>query len=149
MNDIEYIENWIENVSKVRPELGGFAVCPYAKKSKYKIEKVEATNIRPEEGYQVIIFIVEDNLTLDQVLTWVKIYNSAYPKWKFFEDYKDRDTYINGVQTNNGKYNLILCQPREKLQNYREILAKTDYYKYWSDDYLKEILEEDINILEK
>ena len=143
------ILEWIRNISEVRPEIGGFAICPFAKQAKYDIIECNASEIEPTIGYDVIIFVVEIELNLEQVQNWVEIYNQKYPEWKFFEDCASYDTYINGIQTNNGKYNLILAQPKEKLRKFREILAKTNYYNHWSSDYLKEILEEDINLLDQ
>ena len=49
------------------------------------------------------------------------------------------------MQTNNGKYNLVLCQPRKDLTEARKKLAKTEYYDYWDKNYLEEVLEEDYN----
>ncbi|MFZ9740280.1 MAG: hypothetical protein ACO3CQ_00090 [Candidatus Nanopelagicaceae bacterium] len=143
------ILQWIQHVSKLRPEIGGFAICPFAKQAKYDIIECKASEIIPIDGYQVLIYVVENEFNLEEVQNWVKIYNKRYPEWKFFEDCASYDTYINGIQSNNGKYNLILAQPREKLRKFREILAKTNYYNYWSNDYLKEILEEDINLLDQ
>ncbi len=144
-----YILNWIKKVSEVREELNGFAICPFAANSKFKIVECGAKDIIPIEGYQVIIFIVEDYFDLNTVQFWVEYYNSKYEKWKFFEDCGAYDTYINGIQTNNGKYNLILAQPTEKLRKFRESLAKTSYYHQWDEEYLKEILEDDYDIIEK
>ena len=143
------ILQWIHNVSEIRPEIGGFAICPFAKQSKYEIIECKSSDIRPIDGIDVIIYVIESDLTFDQVKEWVKIYNQRHPDWKFFEDCAFYDTYINGIQTNNGKYNLILTQPKAKLRKFREILSKTNYYNYWSNDYLKEILEEDINLLDQ
>lgn len=143
------ILQWIKSVSEVRPELGGFAICPFAKQAKYEIIECKSSEIKPIEGIDVVIYVIENDLTLDQVREWVKIYNERHSDWKFFEDCASYDTYINGVQSNNGKYNLILSQPRTKLRTFREILAKTNYYNYWSNDYLKEILEEDVNLLDQ
>jgi hypothetical protein len=143
------IEEWISEVSKLRPELGGFAICPYASKSKHKIVKCNVFDIIPEDGYDVLIFVVESELSVDALKNWVSVYNEEYPIWKFFEDSSIQNTYINGIKTNNDHYNLILAQPKEKLKRYREILSKTNYYNYWSNDYLKEILEDDYKILEK
>lgn len=145
----EDILQWIKSVSEVRPELGGFAICPFAKQAKYDIIECKSSEIKPIDGIDVIIYVVESDLTLNQVQEWVEIYNKNHSEWKFFEDCASYDTYINGVQSNNGKYNLILAQPRAKLRKFREILAKTNYYNYWSNDYLKEILEEDINLLDQ
>lgn len=143
------ILQWIRHVSELRPDLGGFAICPFAKQAKYDIIECKATEIIPIDGYDVLIYVVENEFNLEQVQEWVEIYNKRYPEWKFFEDCASYDTYIGGIQSNNGKYNLILAQPREKLRKFREILAKTNYYNYWSNDYLKEILEEDINLLDQ
>ena len=144
----EHILKWIREVSKVREELNGFAICPFASNSKYKIVECLASEIEPIEGYQVIIYIIEDDFNLDQVQHWVDYHNEKHENWKFFEDCGSYDTYIKGIKTNNGKYNLILAQPTQKLRTFREKLAKTPYYDLWNDDYLKEILENDYDIIE-
>lgn len=150
MSDKEqHILEWIREVSKIRPELNGFAICPFAAKSKFKIVECLAAEIEPIEGYQVIIFIIEDHFNLDMVQYWVNHHNSKHDGWKFFEDCGLYDTFINDIQTNNGKYNLILAQPTEKLRKFRENLAKTSYYDLWDDEYLKEILEDDYEIVKK
>lgn len=143
-----YILEWIKKVSQIREELNGFAICPFAANSKFKIIECSVEDIKPIEGYQVIIFVVEDYFDLDTVQFWVEYYNSKYSRWKFFEDCGAYDTYINGVRTNNGKYNLILAQPTSELRKFRESLAKTSYYDMWDNDYLKEILEDDYDIIE-
>lgn len=147
MESKEHILQWIKNVSELRPELGGFAICPFAKQAKYEIIECNADQIVPIDGYDVIIFVVELNLTYEDVMKWVDLYNKKHKEWKFFEDCASYDTYINGIKTNNGEYNLIIGQPIEKLRKYREILAKTNYYNYWSKDYLNEILQDDLNLL--
>lgn len=144
-----HIQKWIETISILHPEIGGFSICPYAKGSKYKILRESIENLKPEDGYDAIIFGVDNSLSIDDILTWIAIYNSKYSDWKFFEDHRSYNTYINGVQTNNGKYNLIIAQPKEKLKKFRQILSKTNYYNYWSKDYLNEILEEDIHLFDK
>lgn len=136
------IVEWIKKVSEVRPELGGFSVCPFAKKATYEILKINIDKIHPIDGFDVVIYIInEDNL--DTINQWVNYYNKKYKDWLFFEDCASYDTFINGVQTNNGKYNLILGQPKEKLKKFREILKKTDYYSYWDKDYYDEIMSSD------
>ena len=144
-----YVLNWIKEVSKIRPELNGFAICPFAEKSKFKIVECSAEEIYPVDGHQVIIFIVEDYFNLDTVQFWVDFHNKKHENWKFFEDCGTYNTYINGIQTNNGKYNLILGQPTDKLRKFRENLAKTSYYDLWDDEYLREILENDYDVIEK
>ena len=144
-----YIHQWVQQVSKNRPELGGFAVCPYASNSKTLIVETTIDGIVPEPGYDVIIFIIEDFWRPSQVQKWVKVYNEKFTYYKFFEDLSCRDTFIGGVKTNNEKYNLILCQSKKKLSTIRKKLMQTEYYTYWTEEYLKEILGDDAKYLEK
>ena len=139
---VEHIEKWIESVSQAHPELGGFSVCPFARKAKYKIVFCSVNSIEPEDSYDVIIYVIEEE-KLEVIQEWVKKYNQKYSQWLFFGDCASYDTFINGIQTNNGKYNLILGQPKEKLRKFRDILKKTDYYSYWSKEYYDEIMSSD------
>lgn len=145
----KHIRDWIIEVSKKRPELGHFAICPFASSANFKIVECNIDDVEPIDGADVVIFIVEDNLTLDDINQWVDIYCKIYKHWDFFEDCGSYETFISGVQTNNGRYNLILAQPKEKLKEFRKKLAQTDYYRYWSDEYLREILGEDYEIVKK
>lgn len=133
------IENWIKEVSAVRPELGDFSICPFAKKANYEILEIDIDKIYPIKGKDVVIYVLGES-DLDTINWWVEFYNKKYKDWLFFEDCASYDTFINGVQTNNGKYNLILGQPKEKLMKFREILKKTEYYSYWSKEYYDEIV---------
>jgi len=144
-----YIYKWSSEVAKEREELGGFSVCPYASASKTKIIECPIDDIVPESGYDVVIFVVDDFWKVNQVKKWVEIYNARYPYYKFFEDCADQATFINGVQTNNGKYNLILCQSKKKLRTFRKKLAETDYYTYWTEEYLQDVLGEDYELVKK
>ena len=148
MSKKDYILSWISEVSKVRPELCGFAVCPYARLALYEVIEVDIDKIEPVPGYDVIIYVVSDNLSLSEIEEWVQFYDKKYPEWRFFEDCASYDTYINEIKTNNGKYNLILGQPKEKLRRFREKLAKTGYYDLWDKEYLQEILKDGIDLID-
>jgi hypothetical protein len=87
----------------------------------------------------VIIYVIEES-DLEKINELVEFYNKKFPSWLFFEDCASYDTFIGGIQTNNGKHNLILAQPKDKLMYFRDILKKTDYYSYWSKDYYEEIV---------
>ena len=150
MTDKEaYIHEWIDEVSKQRPELGGFSVCPYASGSKTSILETPIDDIVPEPGHDVIIFIVEDFWRPEQIRRWVEFYDDKFPYYKFFEDLASKKTEINGVQTNNKKFNLILCQSKKKLNAIRKKLAESEYYTYWKEEYLKEILGDEYDSLIK
>ena len=142
-----HIYNWIQELSKSRPELGNFAVCPYASKANFAIIDEKLSQIMPDSNYDVVIYVVEDNISENFLYDAVDDYNRNYSDFKFIADHQKKKTYIQGIQTSNGKYNLVLCQPRNELTEARKKLSKTDYYKYWDKSYLKEVLEEDYSVV--
>ena len=147
---IEDLENWILNIQKSHPDLKGHSICPFAKANTYKIIKCSINDIKPlDEEFGVVIFIVEDDLNLNYGYQKIEELNQTYPKYKFFDDFRDEPSFIHDVQTNNGMYNLILYQNAEFLSKMRRILAKTNYYDLWDDEYLKKILEKVYEMVQK
>ncbi len=142
-----YILEWIRQISEIRPELGNFSICPYASGANFNIQEDQLLEIVPNSDYDVIIHIVEDDIDADFLYEAVDDYNLIYPEYKFIADHGKTKTYIQGIQTSNGKYNLVLCQPRKELSEARKKLAKTDYYNHWDKNYLKEVLEEDYGLI--
>ena len=147
---IEEIENWINKIKDTHPNLNGHSICPFAKTNTYKIIKCSIDEIKPlNEKFGVIIFVIEDNITEKYIFKKIKEFNKKYSEYTFFEDLKNRPTFINEIQTNNGKHNLILYQNAKFLTRMRYILAKTNYYDFWSSTYLKKILKKDYNDVQK
>jgi hypothetical protein len=139
---LKHINKWIDYLSCPQDLLTGLAICPFAKKAKFQLIRTHTNKIiPPDEPFEIIIFLVEDNITFVDLTAACKSLNKKYPQLVFLPDHKNRDTYIKGLKTNNGKYNLILCQYRDQLEKARELLKHTDYYKFWDKGYLKEIME--------
>jgi hypothetical protein len=137
----DHITNWIERISGPQKNLGGLAVCPFAKKSKYTIVETDGSDITPcLKNLELIIYKFPDHYSKEQIYEIAAESNSLYPELIFLPDYRERHTQISGVPTNNGRYNLILCQMRVDLEKARKKLANTDYYSFWDKDYLKEIV---------
>ena len=149
MNDkkSKYILHWIQEISKIRPELGNFSICPYASGANFSIQEQKLSQITPNDDFDVIIYVVEDSLDAQFLYDTVDDYNRIYPDYKFISDHGKTKTYIQGIQTSNGKYNLVLCQSRNELSEARKKLAKTNYYDYWEKNYLEEVLEDDYKII--
>lgn len=135
------IKEWIDRITLPNKELDGMPVCPYAKSSLYELIETDGSNISPPPwDFELIIYKLPDYYSIDELFAIATEYNNMYPEMVFLPDHRDKDTFINGVQTNNGKYNLILCQWRDNLETARTKLANTNYYSFWDSDYLKEIL---------
>ena len=144
----KYILHWVKQLSKLRPEIGNFSICPYASGANFQIIEEKLYKITPNSEYDVIIYVVEDDISADFLYDAVDDYNRNYPEYRFIADHGKTKTYIQGIQTGNGKYNLVLCQPREELTEARKKLAKTTYYDYWNKNYLEEVLEDDYKVVE-
>ena len=138
-----YILHWIKQLSKIRPELGNFAICPYASNANFAIVDEKLSQIMPNDDFDVIIYVVEDDISANFLYDAVDDYNHNYPEYRFIADHGKTKTYIQGIQTSNGKYNLVLCQSRKELTEARKKLRKTSYYDYWDESYLHEVLEND------
>jgi hypothetical protein len=137
----EHINSWITVLSTQQPTLDNMPVCPYARGSEFELIESDGGDINPPPwDFELIIYKLPDNYSVDELTNIATEYNNIFPEMIFLPDHKDRDTFINGVQTNNGKYNLILCQWRDNLEKARSKLSNTAYYSFWNEDYLKEIL---------
>jgi hypothetical protein len=133
---------WIDELIKPRTELGNLPVCPFAKGVNFDIVQSNGEDIiPPSEDFELVVYMLPEDITVDQINYLSEKYNQQYPDIIFLPDHKDRKTFINGVQTNNGKHNLLLCQLRSRLKIARDRLKKSNYYSYWTEDYLKEILD--------
>ncbi len=70
-----YILHWIGQLSKIRPELGNFAICPYASNANFKILDEKLCKIVPKPDFDVVIYVVEDNIDAEFLYNAVDDYN--------------------------------------------------------------------------
>jgi hypothetical protein len=135
------ITAWISRISEPREEIGGMPVCPFANRSEYEIIETDGGDVNPPPwDFELIIYKLPDHYTEYEIIELTKEYNTLHTDMIFLPDPKGCYTEINGVQTNNGIHNLILCQWRDNLEKARNKLRNTTYYSYWADKYLQEIL---------
>ena len=135
------VREWIKNISVKREELGGFSICPYAFSAYVHVEERALREVTLIEGFDVVIYIVEESVSVASMLQKVSELNMLHPDYLFLDDHKEETTFINGVQSNYGKDNLILCQKRDKLLKAREMLSQTEYYNYWTSEMYNRIVK--------
>jgi len=143
------VREWIKQISVKRGELGGHAICPYAFSASVKIVeralkqltlKGEFVKFIEIEKHDVAIFIIEDDISVAALLQAVTEMNMVFKDYIFFDDHKNEPSFINGIQTNFGKHNLIIVQKRDKLLKAREQLSETEYYGFWSKEMYERIV---------
>ena len=147
----ESLKKWIEKVTKKYDELGGMAICPFAKKAVIENKVIWSyieenpisfilSFIKKNPDFELAILIDKNKTLTDcDLKSMIESLKLSSPDMIFLKDHPDNPGYINGVNTGNGVYPIILVQPREKLEESRKKLKKTKYYDYWSEEYLKEI----------
>jgi len=145
------IEDYIEYVSLKRKELGGHAICPFAKSFLNKIEIIESEDFWADaikcidnKNHPMLYLIYGDKEKYD--VDWLKRFcsiNDKYARDKdlwLIWDHPDQVNKINGIKTSNGKYAILLIQGLSELNKYSDSLHKTDYYSFWDKEYYKEIV---------
>jgi hypothetical protein len=135
------IDKWISRITKKQKRLEGLAVCPFAVKSGYDLIITDGTEINLRPNAEITVCVLPQHYSQEDLIKLANEYNNKMPEMVFLPDHKDRRTEINGVQTNNGSHNLILCQKRTDLCEARNKLKNTNYYEFWNKEYLKEILK--------
>ena len=135
------IRKWIAGLIVPQKTLGNFPVCPFASTAQFKIEECLSDDIVPCDEVQVVIFIMNNEYTIDQLQLKSHVLGTQYPDYIFLDDHKDEDSFIDDVKTNNGMYNLIIVQKKNELLAARKILHKTEYYTYWTEEFYNHIMK--------
>lgn len=140
-----HINQWIESIKKSHKELNNFSICPYTSRARHiEIEKiVDSKNINVSSlgKVDIKIFVLDDDISQDELEKICVCLNEKYYNLIFLPDHKDSNFNISNIKTGNQKFNLILCQSREKLNHYRNLLKKTSYYDNWTEENLENIFK--------
>lgn len=138
------LTEWIKHISSYYPSLKGYSICPFAKEAKFQIIETTSSLMLEMDFFldnnDLIILAVEENISIVDLDKCCKALNVKHKNFIFLPDHKDKQTYIQDIQTNNGLYNLVLCQDRKKLESFRDKLKLTGYYDLWTETYYNEIL---------
>jgi hypothetical protein len=160
MNELNAnIEHWILNhLSKPNSVFNNLPPCPYAKKAWMEgnvlvkhIKNPVAYNLKTEisnyayqwPGKEVVIFAFNPAKISAYELTELveSLQRKVLDNWGLvaLEDHPDEVEEIDTVVLNNGEHGLVLLQERSKLEEARKHLDSLGYYKYWPEDYKKDV----------
>jgi len=147
------IEDYIDHVSEKRDEIGGHAICPYAKSFIKKTKLINSNNLMysafdclKKENHPMLSVIYGDPVKHDDV--WCNLFCSHYQSYAnkkdlwLIWDHPNNKNNINGVRTNNTEYAIILIQRLGETKRLSDNLQKTNYYNFWDNKYFKEIVLE-------
>jgi len=145
------IKDYIEYISLKRKELGGHAICPFAKSFLNKVEIIESANFMRDafecmqnKNHPMLYLIYGDPNQFDK--NWLEEFcndHQEFSKTKglwLIWDHPDQINKINGIETNNKEYAILLIQGLDELNNYSKQLEKTNYYSFWNQEYYNKIV---------
>ena len=146
------IEDYIEYVSLKRKELGGHAICPFAKPFLDKTQIIESADIQAdamkcmsntEHPMLYLLYADKDKYDTD----WLDGFCSIHEKYSrdrdlwLIWDHPDQINKINGIKTSNNQYAILFIQPLSELNKYADRLSKTSYYSFWDKDYYLKVVK--------
>jgi hypothetical protein len=146
---------WIDGLTKPQEALGGMPICPFAKKG-MKDNKVVILCVKSElysliksiigviKNWDVskeLYVIVDENYSNFSDLKYIQsIFNKKYFEFTFLLGHPDHPFSINGITTTFKEYPIIFLQKRDDINKAQEKLLKTNYYDFWTEDQLDNIV---------
>jgi hypothetical protein len=148
------LNDWLAFIQLPRPELGGFAICPYAKQAilqkSYDVINVDIDSIHgvlediefTKNDVVILIFDDYESYDIEYLIDYTKQLNEQYKSKDIVVlDNDPRDLMIvNGVTTSYEHGYLWIVQSLNDLNKKSSMLQKTNYYSYWSKKQLDEVV---------
>jgi S-adenosylmethionine/arginine decarboxylase-like enzyme len=145
MNEIpktpeQVVKEWLVRISKKHDDLGRHSICPFARMPRVvAVEKLALDNV----------LIIDDNITIymektisssyEEIESICRKLKAQYPDYIFLPDHPETKNFIGKHETGNKYYPCIIVQTRKELEQARKSLEKSNYYTFWSREYLDEI----------
>ena len=140
MTPKQAITEWVERIKAKQDVLEGFPICPYVKQLPVVVEIDKLTESSIKNVTELTVYVEKTKVsTVDEINDLCRLLNNKYTDHIFLPDHPDQKNYIQGVQTGNQHYPLILAQLKNELLPARQKLENTKYYSFWNKDYLLEI----------
>ena len=146
------IKDYIEYISLNSKELGGHAICPYAKTFINKIKIIESKNFMKDafeciqnKKHPMLYLIYGNSKQFDK--KWLEEFCENHQEFAKINDlwliwdHPDQINKINNIHTNNKEYAILLIQGLTELKKYSNKLHKTNYYTFWDEKYYQQIVK--------
>lgn len=149
MESEEYLRRWIlDFLDKPQSLLNNLPPCPYARTARILFLEVvdyinEIKNYLDSwnDQYEVICFICGDIDPL-KFSKDIKELNDHWMPFGFvcLEDHKDIQETFHHLDFRNGRYNIVLVQRLEKINQASLKLQSLGYYKNWTNDLYNDVV---------
>lgn len=154
ITEYDFLKSWIlKFLSTPQKMLNGFPPCPYAKKvlidnkikffkSENYLQDISSLFDAWDDSYEVAICIVPDDENCEEFVKNTDQLNKIYLPNGFacLEDHKDIPENFFDISFNNGRYNIILCQRIEKINDASKTLLNKGYFDNWTKEMYDQVV---------
>jgi hypothetical protein len=151
---INKLNEWMAFIQMPRPELGGFAICPYAKQAiMQKSYDIQHTNVNDVTSIidniditknDISILVIDDyiNYDIDYLVNQTMTLNQKYKMQDIviLDNDPRSPMNINGVVSTFEHSYLWIVQQLTDLTNKSHQLSKTNYYSFWTQQQIDEVV---------
>ena len=154
MSEFEsYMRDWIlKDLSYPVALLNNLPKCPYAKQALLEkkilfFSDVTDINIQLEncisvwnDNYTDVALFNLGLISVENLELLAVNFNKKHKEFLVLDDHIEVEEKIGDVNFSNGRYNILLCQKRNKVVTARKILLKKGYYMNWPKEYYDSVV---------
>lgn len=154
MSEFEsYMRDWIlKDLSYPVALLNNLPKCPYAKQALLEkkilfFSDVTDINIQLEncisvwnDNYTDVALFNLGLISVENLELLAVNFNKKHKEFLVLDDHIEVEEKIGDVNFSNGRYNILLCQKRNKVVTARKILLKKGYYINWPKEYYDSVV---------
>ena len=150
----QYLRTWIEDFLAVPNELlNSLPVCPFArqamlnnqiqfKRTSDYVKDITESLTQWNDDIHALIFVCDDDCDPDKFAEDVKTLNKRFmlDDLVLLEDHTKIAEPFHGISFNNGRYNVIIAQRLQRLNDASRSLCRQGYYVNWSDELYDDVV---------
>lgn len=143
----DYLKTWVEEVLSVPNDLlNSFPICPFARsailnnqvkfiRTHNYVTDIDTVLQSWDDSVHALLFVCDDDIDPDKFADDVKQLNKKFllQDLVLLEDHVKIEEPFHGIKFNNGKYNIVIVQRLNSINEASRSLERSGYYINWSD----------------
>jgi hypothetical protein len=143
----DYLKTWVEEVLSVPNDLlNSLPICPFARsailnnqvkfiRTHNYVTDIDTVLQSWDDSVHALLFVCDDDIDPDKFADDVKQLNKKFllQDLVLLEDHVKIEEPFHGIKFNNGKYNIVIVQRLNSINEASRSLERGGYYINWSD----------------
>lgn len=150
----QYLKDWVETTLSVPHELlNSLPICPFARQAvlNNQVEFIKTNDYKTDiakkfeswnDNVHAVVFVCDDDTDPQIFVEDVKVLNQKFMLENFvlLEDHTKIPEPFHGINFNNGRYNIIIAQRLENINEASRYLCREGYYVNWNDQQYNDVV---------